>query len=76
MKDALADALLPVDAADQLVCRVGTVTDNSPCEVNLAGQDGLSASHLASYTPVIADVVLVLQTKTDLIILGQIISGG
>ena len=76
MKDALAQALLPVDAADQLVARVGIVTDNSPCEVNVAGQDGLSAAHLASYTPVVDDVVLILQTKTDLIILGLITSGG
>ena len=76
MKDALADALLPADAADTLTLRVGTVTDDSPVEVNLGGQDGLSSAYLASYTPVISDVVLVLQTKTDLIILGLITSGG
>ncbi len=76
MRDALADVLLPADATDALALRVGTVTDDSPVEVNIGGVDGLTAAHLASYTPVIADVVLVAQTKTDLIILGKITTGG
>lgn len=77
MKDYLADALLAADAADSLTLRIGTVTGTSPLEVNVGGQAGLTASRLSSYSsPGTADLVAVIQTKTDLLILGKIISGG
>ena len=76
MKDTLSDALLPPDSGDNFVFRVGTVSNDSPIEVTIAGADALSAAYLDSYTPTIDDVVLILQSKSDLIILGQIESGG
>jgi hypothetical protein len=76
VRDALADALLGADKTDRQVFRVGTVTSTSPTEVSIAGGTSLSAAHLAAYTPVNADVVLVLQTDSDLCIMGQIVSGG
>ena len=76
MRDPLADVMLPEDTSDQLTLRVGTVSGTTPVEVALAGATGLSASHLASYTPVLNDVVAILQTKTDLLILGPTTTGG
>jgi hypothetical protein len=76
VKDPIADVLLPEDTPDDGEMRVGTVTDNSPVEVTIAGGTGLSAAYCARYTPAINDVVLVWQTKTDLIIIDQINSGG
>lgn len=79
MRDTLADVFLsPADTADSAVFRVATVsaTGGGVIEVSMIGQAGLSAAYLTSYTPVVADVVLVLQTKSDLIILGKIHTGG
>lgn len=76
MKDPLADVLLPTDTADDVVFRVATVSSTSPVEVDYAGGTGLSAAYCAAYTPVVDDQVLVLQTKTDLIIIDAIITGG
>ena len=81
MKDQLADALLASDTFDPPALRVGVVSDNSPLEVDLAGGTGLTASYVQPYTSApgtasIGDNVLILQTKTDLIILGQIIAVG
>ena len=77
MRDYLADVLLPEDSNDSLKLRVGTVTSTSPLEVSVGGQTGLTASRLSAYSaPGTADLVAILQTKTDLLILGKIIAGG
>ena len=76
MSDALAKILLGSDVDDALKLRVGTVSGTAPVEVTLLGQSGLTASHLASYTPATSDLVAILQNNTDLLILGSIVSGG
>lgn len=76
MSDPLADVLLPSDKAEAAAFRVGTISDDSPVEVDIGGATGLNASYLNTYTPVIGHNVLVLQTDTDLIIFGRILSGG
>ena len=79
MRDALADALLGSDKADRQVFRVGTVTktiaSGGALEVTLAGGTTLTSANLASYTPTIADTVLILQTDSDLCIMGKLVSG-
>jgi hypothetical protein len=71
--DAIRDLLakIPTDRH-----RVGKITSTSPLEVSLGGATGLSASRLASYTPTLGDLVLILQTDTDLVIKGKLVSGG
>ncbi len=76
MKDALANVLLSGDSDAQSRVRQATVSGTSPTEVTLGGQDGLPAASCAAYTPVVDDVVLVIQLGPDLIIIDQIISGG
>lgn len=75
-RDPLARLFTGGDTDDDLRLRVGTVTDTSPLEVSVAGTSGLTASRLASYTATQGDQVAILQTKTDYLILGKIISGG
>lgn len=61
--------------------RTGTISGNSPLEVNIAEQSGLSAAWVQPYTSApgtaaIGDLVLILQTQTDYVVIGRIISGG
>lgn len=78
MSDVVAQAVreLVRSQPQTQIMRVGTVTSTSPLEVTLAGGTTLSAARLAAYTATLSDTVLILQTETDLIILGKIISGG
>jgi hypothetical protein len=77
VRDPVVDAIrellakLPTDRHD-----VGKVTSTTPLEVSLRGATGLSASRLASYTtPTIGDLVLILQTETNLVIKGKLLPG-
>lgn len=76
MRNPLAQELLPTDRVDKQTFRKGIVTSTSPVEVSLGGQTGLPANYAAGYTPVVDDVVIVLQTDTDLCIFDQIMDGG
>jgi hypothetical protein len=76
VRTPLADALRRRDVVIPTRARVGTVTSTSPLEVTLAGGTALSSARINGYTPVLNDVVLVLQLEPDLIILGLIITGG
>jgi len=77
MRSPLSDAIHRVgDSSIPTRARVGTVSGTSPLEVTLAGVSGLTASRINGYTPSLGDTVLILQLEPDLIILGQIISGG
>lgn len=80
MRDPLAAVLLPADTPDNTDGRVATVTSATPVEVTIAGGTGLSAAYIIPYTlanpPAVDDQVYLIQTKTDLIIIGKIMSGG
>ena len=80
MKDHLSGALLPLDLAGGATWRSATVDDDDPIQVRIAQQGGLSASWIQAYTegnpPSAQDQVLVLQTNTDILIVGRIINGG
>lgn len=80
MKDHLSDVLLPFDVTGKPLWRTGIVDDDSPVQITLAQQSGMSASWLQAYTennpPQVDDQVLVYQTETDVLIIGRIINGG
>lgn len=76
MTDALADVFFTRDEETVLRVRQATVTSDSPVEVALGEATDIPASTCANYTPVVNDVVLVIQLGTDLIIIDAIVSGG
>jgi hypothetical protein len=76
VRNDIADILFPDDTDDTMRLRQGTVSGTSPLEVTIGEQSGLSAQYFASYTPVIDDVVAIIQTKTDLLVLGTVEGGG
>ncbi len=76
MKDALANVLLSGDTDTTLRGRQAVVSGTTPTEVTLGGQSGIPAASCANYTPVVNDVVFVVQLGPDLLIIDQIISGG
>ena len=76
MNDALADAFFPRDNDPPARIRQAVVSGTTPTEVTLGGASGIPAATCANYTPVVDDVVLVIQLETDLIILDAIVSGG
>jgi hypothetical protein len=76
VRNALKDALQSDDLVIPARPLVGVVTNTSPLEVDMDGSSGVPASRLRSYTPVLNDVVFMIGVDVDLIILGDIISGG
>lgn len=76
MKDPLADAFFGRDNDPAARIRQAVVSGTSPTEVTLAGQSGIPAATCSGYSPVVSDVVLVIQLETDLIIIDKVVSGG
>jgi hypothetical protein len=76
MRDELAGVFFPTDTDESYTFREGVVSSDRPTEVDMAGTSGLSASYLDSYSPVIGDPVLIMQTKASLLILGKVNTGG
>lgn len=73
----VADAIRELTSGfqtDQLA--VGTVTSTNPLEVTLGGGTSLSASRLSTYTRNPGDRVLILQTETELVVLGKLVNDG
>lgn len=70
MSDPLADALRDNRGPD-VQLRTAVVSDTAPLTVTLAGVD-VPATTLASYaTPVVDDVVAVLQANGAILVLGK-----
>lgn len=73
----LIRALGTGDEAPRITLRVGTVTDDTPVEVNIGGVDGIPASRCVGYVPIIGHTVLIAQQDNDsVIIIDRIVSGG
>lgn len=51
---------------------VGTVTGTAPLTVNWRGSAVRPASYLATYTPLVGDVVLMARNGVELIVLGDL----
>ena len=51
---------------------IGTVIDDSPFVVEIAGVEHSGLAKLTSYSPTIGDVVYVVRSGKDLIVLGEV----
>jgi hypothetical protein len=76
VNDALADVFFQRDNDAPARIRQAVVSGTTPTEVTLGGQSGIPAATCANYTPVVNDVVLVIQLEVDLIIIDKIVTGG
>lgn len=70
---SLARALLDA-RGNPLVMKVGKVSGTSPTRVVVDGGEVLVDGRLASYAPAATDVVLVLISDTNAVILGRLVA--
>ncbi len=80
MADPVAGPVLSLFAAhgSRYEPVIGAITSTTPVEVSIFdGTDSLPVGGInANYNPAVDDVVLIMKSKADLIVVCQIVSGG
>ena len=77
VSDQLAKVLLPYDQLGSQRFRFAAVDGLNPTTITIYDQTGIPINGINNdYTPAVDDLVLILQTETDIIVVCRIVSGG